>query len=1002
MKSYTIPPFLVVILFIFCCMACNREQKKTVVLGVAPRFESDPERRWKEEFDMLKNPYTGKIPRGIRKDELEEAAKMPLKEEVSLNAANSYVFQGPNSHGGRCRALAYDVRYNGTSNKVILAGGVSGGMFRSADGGLSWTRVSSLSDMHNVTCVAQDPRPGFEDTWYFGTGEQFGSSTSASGSAFYYGNGIYKSTDNGLTWSVLPSTAPGSPFVFDNYFDYVSKIVVDPATGHIYAGLFNSIAISTDGGLSWSASLGTGTGTTLGITDIVATSTGTIYASIPGRAGMALKTLQGIWRKSGGSWSRIAAPDSLFFNDSATLGRIVLAIAPSSEHLLYALYHNGITNSSCAAPVPEAEFGVFNETTDTWTNLSANLPDQTGCSPGNDPFAVQGGYDLVVAVKPDDASVVFIGGTNAYRSTDGFTTTTNTTKIGGYKNTSDYFLYDNHHPDIHAFAFNPANPDIMLTGSDGGIHEADITTPLVSWTPRNNDFSTFQYYYAAIDPTTGSDKYIGGTQDNGTFYRDAGTNTHKQIFGGDGVSAWITPSNTNHYVGAQSGLVYRRLSGLANGFYSGELTPAGLSSFRLFVTLFHLDVSNPTVLYYADYNELHRNTKADTVTTSALPADRMQHVTGVATAIGATNIRSFATTWGPYSSATSKLYFGTSNGKVFRLDDPRDCAPGTAPVQINLGAGMPVGVIMGLAVNPRSPDTLLAVYSNYGITSIWFCGDATSASPTWTAIEGDLSLPSIRSACIVTGAAGDIVEYYVGTSTGLYSTTALSGGTTSWLKEGAGTIGNALITDLKLRPADNKMLVATHGNGLFVTDVILPVRMASLKGHIVKNKTLLQWETYSETNNKGFEIQKSADGQLFSQIGFVDGKGNSTTKNSYQFTDPAILQRVQYYRLRQTDYNGRVAYSQVVKITNNGQPLALAYLVNPASTNLIFRLNDIPKSRVQVTITDQLGRTVMSRSLKGNEVNTFNLNIINLDNGIYFLRIETEGLKETRKFIKRN
>lgn len=992
--------YLFILLFLTANLCgCKQRRTNESEIELIEKAENNWERRAKEEFDMLKNPVTGKIPKGIRLSELLEAATIPLKEEISLLGGNAYTFQGPNNLGGRCRAVAYDIRFNGGTNSIVLAGGVSGGMFRSTDAGGNWTRVSSLSTIHNVTCVAQDPRPGFQDTWYYGTGENLGNSASASG-ATYFGNGIFKSTDNGITWTQLAATAPGSQFSFDSRFDLVSKIEVNPVNGDVYAATLNSISLSTNGGTSWNTDLGAFGGTSAGITDVVVTSTGIVFAAIPGRGG-AVAADQGVWRKEGGVWTRIAegtTPVPAWWNTGNSLGRTVLATVPGNANQIYALYFNGVSSSCTGTATTEAELSFYDHSTTTWTDLSANLPDEPGCSNGNDPFAVQGGYDLVIAVKPDNPSVVFIGGTNAYRSTDGFTTANNTTRIGGYATAASYSLYPNHHPDVHAFAFMPNNPNMMLCGTDGGLHEGDITQPSVTWVNRNTNFTTFQYYYAAIDPTTGSNRYIGGTQDNGTNYRKDGTNAHTPIFGGDGVSVGISNNNMAHYVGSQSGNVYRRGPDLGNGFINATLTPPNLSASRLFVTLFHLDPDNSTILYYADFNELWRNTRADTVPLNAAAADRMKEMTGVAASLGNTSIRSFATSRGAYNPATSKLYFGTNDGRVFRLDDPRDADVSNFPVVINNGSGMPSGAVMGIGVNPRNADTIMAVIANYGVTNIWFCGNATSLNPTWTAVEGNLTLPSIRSAAIIINS--DFVEYYVGTSTGLYSCANLNGNATVWLKEGADLIGNAVVVDIKLRTSDQRMLIATHGNGLFSTDVILPIKLITFNGRIVKEKSELNWVTQTETNNRGFDIEKSTDGRNFTRIGFVAGMGNSILRNSYSYTDPASLQRVQYYRLKQLDRNGKYSFSQVIKLTQDGMRLQITSFVNPVSTNLIFTLNDVPKKAMQITLLDAAGRIVLKENIPGSNSNVFRVNIAKLPNGIYTLLLQGDGLKETRRIVK--
>src|SRR5436190_5698609 len=139
--------------------------------------------RWKYEADMIKDPTTGEALFGLRDQEIEFARTIPQRNTPSglarLTTQNNYIPAGPNNNGGRTRAIAYDVRYNGTTNKVLIAGGVSGGLFRSIDAGANWTRVTPANEVHNVSCIAQDPRLGNQDTWYAGGGEYVGSSTDA-------------------------------------------------------------------------------------------------------------------------------------------------------------------------------------------------------------------------------------------------------------------------------------------------------------------------------------------------------------------------------------------------------------------------------------------------------------------------------------------------------------------------------------------------------------------------------------------------------------------------------------------------------------------------------------------------------------------------------------------------------------------------------------------------------------------------------------------------------
>jgi hypothetical protein len=140
--------------------------------------------------------------------------------------------------------------------------------------------------------------------------------------------------------------------------------------------------------------------------------------------------------------------------------RIILALAPSNQNLLYAFYENGLSQKSTSGANPEGDLFRFNVTSInppfTAVNLSANMPDFQGQTDGVDPLALQAGFNMTLAIKPDNPNIVFVGGTNLYRSTDGFSSTTNTEWIAGYKkavtSTSDH--YPNSHPDIHNLVFH--------------------------------------------------------------------------------------------------------------------------------------------------------------------------------------------------------------------------------------------------------------------------------------------------------------------------------------------------------------------------------------------------------------------------------------------------------------------------------------------------------------------------------------------------------------------
>ncbi|WP_460219940.1 T9SS type A sorting domain-containing protein [Psychroserpens sp. MEBiC05023] len=782
--------------------------EKTSKKTMAEKMEA-VEDRVQFEYDMQKNPLTGVIPLDEKEEELTMA--LQVKEEMlsiqSRSFASPYVSRGPSNLGGRTRAFAIDL--SDATGNTMLAGGVSSGLFRSTDGGASWVKVSSNDEIHNVTAIAQDPRDGFQNIWYYGTGELSGNSASAVG-AFYLGQGIWRSTDNGVTWAQIPQT--NTPFEsFDGLFDIINSLVVSPTTGELYVAAYR--AILRYDGTNFNTELQNTAGS--GFTDVKVTTTGRVFAAMPGNG----VPNNGVFTsETGNSGYTNIAQNSNPLGWSSN-GRIVLGIAPSNSNIVYALYRNG--NGGI-----EADLWRYDLNDGSWIDYSSKLPDEPGGDlAGNDPFAIQGGYDLEVSVKPDDQNFVVIGGTNVYRINNIITDAT-FNRIGGYISNFSYGLYnlgggDSHHPDIHDLVFSPFNNNILYSGTDGGVHSADITAGTVGWTNLNNNYQTYQYYHVAMDPQAGSDLVIGGAQDNGTTLGSAsplsglGSSTEMlSIFGGDGVAVAIGRTDTGEnlddiqlYLGTQNGNFFTLRNNSFQNIRPSSTTGNGNKS--IFVTYFYLDTETNT-LYYINGNDIYRALEASTV-------DQFLTWENIGPLTTGENIRSMASTRGTYS-ASSYTLIGGQNGGVFRLDDPRNFTSNSASAVNITPAGATVGggtMVSGVAIHPTNPDIAMVVYSNYGIDNIFITSDATSDAPTWELVERNLASYSIRSAAIaeVNGQIG----YFVGTARGLYS--SLDPTTTDWQLESPNEIGLAVVSSLVYRPSDNILLVGTHGNGMFQSDL---------------------------------------------------------------------------------------------------------------------------------------------------------------------------------------
>ncbi len=773
----------------------------------------DARTRW--EVDLLVNPATGRIPAeaaALRAQVL----KTQVRGKNAEKRLDNFLSRGPGNLGGRTRAVVFD--RSDTAHQTLVAGGVSSGVFRTTNRGASWTKVSPQDEMHNVTAIAQDPTE--PNIWYYATGEMAGNSASQRGS-FYFGAGLWRSTDGARSWSQIEATAQGSVESFDSFFDFVSRLAVHPQTGDLYIASFGGIfrLKKSDGSLMRVLEGAGAFESSEAMLDIEISADGAqIFAAIGGTSG----ATGGVYRSTTGNaddWTKIAgdggaSPAGFPINDN--YGRTEIALDPVNGAFLYVLmdnfHENDCENQDILA---EAFLWRYEVTSGAWQDLSANLPNDGDCLAGNNPLAVQGGYNLTLAVSPQDPDLVFVGGTNLWLSSDGFATNSAVRRMGGYADSNSYALYPNHHPDIHTVIFDPGNPDQMICGSDGGLHETTVSTASTVWRSLNNNYLTYQYYHVAMAPNAGDNRVIGGAQDNGTTLSLDGT-THTEIFEGDGAAVGIGQSlgaQEVYYVSAQNGTFFR-----TDSFNLYENIQPADATESIFVTYFLLDQDNTENLYFAARNRLFRTSAASTVT----PAG-WSEFSGLGTTMGDADIRSLAVSRGTYQ-ASSKLYVGSSDGRLFRVDDPVNSDGSVSPVNITPPSAQG-GIVSSIAVDPNDDRIVLATISNYEVPSVFLTFDASVANPTWLSIEGNLAPLSFRAGAILRDDSGPV--YFVGTSAGLWATRAPADGGTVWQREGLNSVGSALVSQLAARPADNTLLIGTHGNGMYQATLANSGRVAS-------------------------------------------------------------------------------------------------------------------------------------------------------------------------------
>ena len=181
-----------------------------------------------------------------------------------------------------------------------------------------------------------------------------------------------------------------------------------------------------------------------------------------------------------------------------------------------------------------------------------------------------------------------------------------------------------------------------------------------------------------------------------------------------------------------------------------------------------------------------------------------------------------------------------------------------------------------------------------------------------------------------------------------------------------------------------------------------PVELTDFSAAVYGNKVLLSWKTATETNNQGFEVQRSYDGNSFNSIAFIEGNGTSTKGNSYSFTD-SPLGNIVFYRLKQVDYDGTAAYSKVIKLDNvtpSGFSLSQNY-PNPFNPATMIDYSIQNPGMVSLKVYDVLGNEVAALVNQNEEQGNYKVVFdgSKLASGIYYYRLSANGSVQTKKMI---
>jgi glucose/arabinose dehydrogenase len=196
-----------------------------------------------------------------------------------------------------------------------------------------------------------------------------------------------------------------------------------------------------------------------------------------------------------------------------------------------------------------------------------------------------------------------------------------------------------------------------------------------------------------------------------------------------------------------------------------------------------------------------------------------------------------------------------------------------------------------------------------------------------------------------------------------------------------------------------------YSNQASINITIIPVELTSFTAEAVTNGVILNWQTATELNNKGFEVQRKSDNNSWENIGFVNGNGTTTQIKSYSYFDDSFTSKSSQiiYRLKQIDFNGSYSYSNEINVMLN-TPTVYSLeqnYPNPFNPSTLIRYKLPIEGQVSLKIYDVLGNEIETLVNKQQTAGNYEVNFDAslLSNGIYFYQLTTNGFSKTLKMI---
>ncbi len=726
----------------------------------------------------------------------------PGPKSTSPPALAEWTPVGPGNIGGRTRTLVI----HPVDPDTMYAGGVSGGVWKTTDGGALWLPIAD--QLANLAVNSMAMHPDDPETLYVGTGEGYFRELVRGTWLPLRGAGIFRTTDGGLTWARLTSTDTTD-------FHWVNDLVISPRhPNRLFAATRTGIFRSEDGGTTWQRSLDPDVNG--GCLDLVLRTDLAVDWVFAACGTFEQATVYRLKTVVNGEWEAVLSEPEM--------GRTSLALAPSDQSIIYALSAsndpgpNGLYEQALHAVYRSnsggdpGSWGVRVDNGDPSKLNTLLLTNPAGssyveCGWGEEnSWTPMGWYCNVIAVDPVDPDVVWAAGVDLFRSDDGGR---NWGLASYWWGRTDPGFPSFAHADHHAIVFPPGYDatvnTTMFTANDGGIFRTDNprasigsdenaicdpTSSEVVFVPLNHNLGITQFYHGA--PFPGGAAYLGGAQDNGTILGTEawGSDGWVGIWGGDGGYVAVDPTNPEVIYAESQRFGFRKS---VNGGLDFSEAVNGVTEPRqdfLFITPFVMDPNNRLRLWTGG----RRVWRTDDGAALWAPASRNPLGSGQVSALAVE----------PGNSNT--VIVGTTDGFIARNHN----ALNAGAISAWLSSRPRDGFVTSVAFHPSIPEVLYATYAEFGGRHVWRSDDGGA---TWEAIDGHGStgLPDIPVHCIVIDPSNPR-RLYLGTDLGVF--TSINAGAT-WAVENSGFAGVvtewlALGTDSSGAPL---LFAFTHGRG---------------------------------------------------------------------------------------------------------------------------------------------------------------------------------------------